>query len=266
MGKARSRKETGWKTIVGTAKQREAYWVYTQATIAMFGSVVWWIGVWDLMTEGRVDHRLGPNHQITPEYLLFLNHYDRTLLYCGIGWLLLVVSDSITMQPGCWSHLWHPSMWGVGLKGPLRHLVHVRFVLGALGMFCFWIATNDLFDYYVAPPTTLRDVCYLVGGLAVTVLTGTLEHLSFVYAKSTEDEAVINYQHPLWRRLLELLRVTLATFAQSTAWLGHWNLLGLDRLRNEEEKRKRKRKNREKGGKSQIEDSAIKGCCGFFSF
>lgn len=208
----------------GTTEQREAAIIYVRATAGIFGCLLFWVGLWDLFTEGRVGHRL-EDHSIDEDF--FLDHYQRTLLYIGLGYVLSVWTDSITFQAGCWSHLWHPNLWCVSAG---QHALILRWVLGAGGMFMLWIGLNDVFDYYVGTPGTTRDVIYLVAGLIGVGATGTFEHLSYIYSIEAEEEDVPTYKSPLSTRLYELVRCSIAILAQALFWLSTWNLLHLDRF------------------------------------
>ena len=105
----------------------------------------------------------------------------------------------------------------------------VRWMLASTGMLMMYIGWNDLFDYYVGRPSTLRNVLFVVVGAAGVVATNTLEHVAYIYSQATVDEDVVTPLRPVWRRLAEHLRAHVALASISAVWLGAWNLMHLDR-------------------------------------
>jgi hypothetical protein len=210
----------------GSPMQREIAVVYIRAIIALFGSMLMWTGSWDLLTEGRINHRHGT---VTPVVVFHvpLTHLQRTLIYLCVGWVFCVWADNITWQAGMWSQMWHPKIWGVGTR--FERIGYLcRLVVGFLGAQVLWIGTNDLPDYYMGPPSTLKNALLVVLGSGVIFLTGTYEHMSFVFSENTWDEDVLTYRSSFRARMREIGRSTVSVFAQSAIWLGVWNFMGLD--------------------------------------
>lgn len=188
-----------------------------------------WVGLWNIMTEGRVSHATsrGGGGADDETYHLFWTHDGRNAFFAVGGWLVCVWTDTITWQAGRWGYLWSPRLWGVGTRFQTAGTV-ARLFLGLLGMLAAWSGLNNAVDFSAGRRHYLRDILFVAVGLAGVAATHTVQHMAFVFSAAALRDKGLTHRAPLRLRLRELARCTVSFVCQSLIWLGSWNLMRLD--------------------------------------
>lgn len=186
-----------------------------------------WVGVWDLLTEGRVAHAVN-GHTTDDTFHLFWTRDTRNAVYALGGWLVCVWADSITRQAGRRGTLWPPRLWGVGTRFEALGTV-ARHAVGLFGMVAAWAGVFDTFDFRVGRRHYVRDILFVLAGQVGVIVTRTLDDKACLYLAASRREKPLTHRAPLPQRLRELARCTVSFASQDIVWLGAWNLMRLDR-------------------------------------
>lgn len=231
--------------------------LWLRATLGLFGTVFLWVGHWNVLTTGRVGHKdcmrwsqyhLDHNETEHDHYYaqwkkihsrcshdeegLLFSRFGRVWFYIGLGFLLSVWSDTLVWQTGLPGSLFPPQLWGRASPKRRVWLYFLRWIVGLFGMMLLWSGLNDLFDYFVGTPSTVRECLFLCGGVVGLLLIheGTLDVTTYVYSKTYEkwENDPVSWRSSSQVRVKWFIISTLSIVFQAMIWLATWNLAGLN--------------------------------------
>jgi hypothetical protein len=103
--------------------ERNTISLHLRATIAIYGSVIFWVGGWNLLTEAY-PHPFDPD----AKFQLFPDGMDRELFYAGLGLALMISTDTLYGNAGLSGGYYPPSILCSSMYGSIT-----RTIVGLLG-------------------------------------------------------------------------------------------------------------------------------------
>eukprot|EP00051_Salpingoeca_urceolata_P029476 m.490040 g.490040 ORF g.490040 m.490040 type:complete len:362 (+) comp27370_c0_seq1:66-1151(+) len=198
-------------------EERKRLWQGTKAILAIYLSIVMWVGGWQLIAvvPRRPGRRPGNfrQHHLLPRPVAFMIS----------GTVIMLLCDTFYANAGLGG-----SYLPVWVRRN-RVLHWVRTVVGMWGSFMFWIGCYNVLSLHVAENTLLRNILLVVIGLVVLVATNTFFAMAYVYPEWSEgDPEDVSPQSPLAAHMWHFLRSLASLFAQNCVWLGAYELLSSD--------------------------------------
>jgi uncharacterized membrane protein YgcG len=240
MDRGRSRRPSVFDVIksrVGTTREAHQFRGFAQATSALYGAILFWVGAWSL-----IDDQINGVEFLLPQHLKD----------AAIGALLLVLSDTFYQVGFVYGSLFPPVMSQFvarrtqGGRAPaprwLRALcfavVQLRIVVGLFGSVFLW---NGVYNalYYAFPEDWIMErlgqeslltarfikltSCIAVG-VSLVLGTGTMLVASGVPHVLRENEIAPAWGTPLRVHLKALVIATLSTLGQALTWFGVYEI------------------------------------------
>jgi hypothetical protein len=225
------------KSRVGTHEEAHQFRSFAQATSALYGAILFWVGAWSLIDD-----------QINGMEYLFRQHMKDV----GIGVLLLVLSDTFyqvgfvygSMFPPLLSQLVEthtdggtkPSPWW--LRALCIVVVQLRVIIGLFGSVFLWNGGyNSL--YYAFPEDwimeqlgheslltarALKLVCSIAVGVFLVICSGTMLVASGVPHVLRDDEIEPAWGTSLRVHIKAFLIASISTIGQALTWFGVYEL------------------------------------------
>ena len=103
--------------------EKHSIFLHLRATVAIYASLIFWIGSWNLLTE---EHPYGQNGQRSFE--LFADGFSREACYVGVGTVLLLATDTLYGNAGLPGGFYPPSMFCTK-----NYAILPRAIVGLLG-------------------------------------------------------------------------------------------------------------------------------------
>lgn len=114
-----------WARKIGHPAELWECQIYVQAAFGLFGTVILWVGLWDIVANGRLNSR---------EFTNSRTRY-RVAWNLVLGFVLCLWADNLMTQSGSLSTLWHPSLWG-RTKLMRRRTYIIRYAAGLVSAPC----------------------------------------------------------------------------------------------------------------------------------
>eukprot|EP00053_Salpingoeca_punica_P003996 m.46477 g.46477 ORF g.46477 m.46477 type:complete len:399 (-) comp12544_c0_seq1:321-1517(-) len=205
-------------------EDRKRLVVYARAFLALYGSIIFWIGAWDLITESRVLSARRSGELPRQHWEAIIHGRAREILCLVLGYLGVVLADTHYGNAGLSGTWWPISFYRI--RSPALRFVVKALRLGvAVGsMLALWIGVYNVIEAYVLDNTRLRNYIFLGVGFVLLCATSTLYHFSFVLPAG-EDEDVPSSRSPPMVHLSMTLRASISIVAQNLVWVGAYDLL-----------------------------------------
>eukprot|EP00048_Salpingoeca_helianthica_P007839 m.115327 g.115327 ORF g.115327 m.115327 type:complete len:607 (-) comp14447_c1_seq1:957-2777(-) len=197
--------------------EKKTLMTHARAGIAIYGSIIFWIGSWNLLSESQPY----TTRENSRSFELFDDSMFREFFYMITGLGLLILSDTLYGNGGLGGG-YFPQSESFTSTIPLL----IRAILGLVGSVLIWVGLYDLLDLYSFPDSPLRDSCFLLGGMLTLLFTRGFYAMAYVYPP--DDERIIPTPTPSspWHfHTFTALRAMLSIGGQTLVWLGAWNLL-----------------------------------------
>jgi hypothetical protein len=188
---------------------------YSRAFASMFGSILFWLGSWNLLTES-----LSSRDEQSGQF--FTRSGAREIVYSALGLFFLLITDTLYGNAGLRGGFLPPKKF---LSSSV--MVSLRCVFGLLGSVLFWTGTYDWLDHHTLPPSMERDVGYGLLGLVVLFCTGTFLIMAYIYPPrgARQVRAIVDHRSSICAQLFAILRCMLSIVGQNLVWLSVWNIL-----------------------------------------
>jgi hypothetical protein len=162
-----------------TPYERRKTHAYVKAFCGLYGSLVFWVGAWNLVDASR--HTGGLIVAGTP--LLHeadddVSYYGpelprRECIYAVVGLLTILLTDTLYANATLEGNYFR--------QVPNSHLTTtVRVVLGMCGTLLFWNGLNDLQWHVWFNRSVSADVLFILCGLAILIITDTFWGIAYI--------------------------------------------------------------------------------------
>eukprot|EP00051_Salpingoeca_urceolata_P005503 m.73812 g.73812 ORF g.73812 m.73812 type:complete len:379 (+) comp14387_c0_seq2:1441-2577(+) len=209
-----------WRLPLFSDQQgRDATVAYARAAFGLLSTLLFWIGAWNLLSEGKVQRR---NH--TDEFGVLPHTWLRTSAYMTVGLVVLALCDALYANAGLSGNYfaaWPLTQAGNRVVRVLAFFVQVTLALCASAV--FWVGAYDMVDYS-EHQTFLRDVVLVLGGFVVLFGTRTLFHMSYIYPDNDEDPCP-TVESTLRVHAIGTVRAVASMVGQNMLWVGSYNMM-----------------------------------------
>eukprot|EP00911_Craspedida_sp_UC1_P002226 UC1_evm2s1698 len=207
--------------VWGGAREKSWSQTYIQAMLALYGSILMWLGFWDLLTEGKS----GRHDSSDGKIVILPITYTTAGLQTLVGVLTTVFTDSLYANAGLSGNYW-PQRW---LRTPHRPVLDfflkwLRTILGLGGMFAMWTGLYDLIDHTVTE-TVYKDLILIAIGFVGNALSGTFFAMIYLYPAGEDGEDAPYWGSSFQAHAVHTLRSLFALFFQNCIWVGGYNLM-----------------------------------------
>eukprot|EP00051_Salpingoeca_urceolata_P033439 m.500868 g.500868 ORF g.500868 m.500868 type:complete len:440 (+) comp62362_c0_seq1:273-1592(+) len=211
----------GHTKIFGSDRERKHVFSTGRALLAIYASILSWVGAWELLTVGRA---IRHNADIKGSEAAPTADLGRTLGYLFGGLAALALCNTLYTNAG-FGGSYYPPSWDSN-----KWLTRFRIVFGLVAQYMCWVGFYDALDAHCWERSTIRDVAYLIFGLILLVATNSVYAMSYVYPETDEEapDELSAESNFVREHVPFTIRCITSLLAQNLLWVACYNLLSTD--------------------------------------